>query len=60
MKNKIQQNMIQQICMQIVKMNVCSIDEMNYILEKINVEEKPFNEFLIQEKIINEEHCLKY
>ena len=41
--------------MQIVKMNVCSIDEMNYILEKINVEEKPFNEFLIQEKIINEE-----
>lgn len=55
MKNKIQQNMIQQICMQIVKMNVCSIDEMNYILEKINVEEKPFNEFLIQEKIINEE-----
>ena len=55
MKNKIQQNMIQQICMQIVKMNVCSINEMNYILEKINVEEKPFNEFLIQEKIINEE-----
>lgn len=55
MKNKIQQNMIQQICMQIVKMNLCSIDEMNYILEKINVEEKPFNEFLIQEKIINEE-----
>lgn len=41
--------------MQIVKMNVCSINEMNYILEKINVEEKPFNEFLIQEKIINEE-----
>lgn len=60
MKNKIQQNMIQQICMQIVKMNLCSIDEMNYILEKINVEEKPFNEFLFKRKLLMRNNCLKY
>lgn len=34
MKNEIQQNIHQQICLQLVKMNVCSIEEIHYILEK--------------------------
>ena len=55
MKNEIQQNIHQQICLQLVKMNVCSIEEIHYILEKINTEEKPFYEVFSQEKWINEE-----
>lgn len=55
MKNEIQQNIHQQICLQLVKMNVCSIEEIHYILEKINMEEKPFYEVFSQEKWINEE-----
>ena len=37
MKNEIQQNIHQQICLQLVKMNVCSIEEIHYILEKIKI-----------------------